>query len=198
MSHMVGLPAMLRIAMQAGVIGSRSLPVSFAPLVSSVVSSFLSRGFSIASGGAVGADSFALSALLQQGAASSSVIFSAWQSASGFPSSVRPQVSQFIASGGQVVWGTGSVGAPRQQVVSALLGRNRQLVSACSVLVAFLYGSSRGSLYTVRQAVSHGIPVIVYVCGGGAYLPPDLINNSNIHSLDIGNWTLDILDKEVI
>ena len=151
-----------------GVVGSRSLSASFAPLVSSVVSFFLSRGFRVASGGAVGADSFALSALLQQGSASRGVIFSAWSSAYGFPASVRPQVAQFLASGGQVVWGPSSPGAPRQQAVSALLGRNQRLVSACSVLVAFLFGPSRGSLFTVRQAVARGVPVVVFLCGGGA------------------------------
>jgi len=168
-----------------GVVGSRSLPVSFAPLVSSVVSGFLSRGYRVASGGAVGADSFALSALLQQGAASSGVIFSAWQSASGFPSLVQPQVSQFLASGGQVIWGSGSIGAQRQQVVSALLGRNRRLVSASSVVVAFFYGQSRGSLYTVRQAVNQGIPVIVYLCGGGASLPADLVGRCTVINKEV-------------
>ncbi len=157
-----------------GVVGSRSLPASFAPLVSSVVSFFLSRGFRVASGGAVGADSFALSALLQQGASSRGVVFSAWSSLSGFPASVRPQLSQFLSSGGQVVWGPAFPGAPRQLAVSALLGRNRRLVSSCSVLVAFLFGSSRGSLFTVRQAVARGIPVVVFLCGGGASLPAEL------------------------
>lgn len=169
MARLVGLPAV------AGVVGSRSLPASFAPLVSSVVSVLLARGFRVASGGAVGADSFALAAVLQQGAASRGVLFSAWSSASGFPASVRPQVS--------LVWGPASPGVSRQQAVSALLGRNRRLVSASSVLVAFLFGSSRGSLYTVRQAVGRGIPVVVFLCGGGASLPSDLINK--IHSLDI-------------
>jgi predicted Rossmann fold nucleotide-binding protein DprA/Smf involved in DNA uptake len=162
------------MARLVGVVGSRSLPASFAPLVSSVVSLFLSRGFRVASGGAVGADSFVLSALLQQGVAPSGVVFSAWQSASGFPVSVRPQVSQLLSSGGQVVWGPASHGAPRQQAVSALLGRNQRLVVACSVLVAFLFGPSRGSLFTVRQAVARGIPVVVFLCGGGAALPADL------------------------
>jgi len=162
-----------------GVVGSRSLPASFAPLVSSVVSLFLARGFRVASGGAVGADSFALSALLQQGAAPSGVVFSAWQSASGFPSSVRPQVRQLLSSGGQVVWGPFSQQAcppelQRRRAVSALLGRNTRLVSACSVVVAFLFGPSRGSLFTVRQAVARGVPVVVFLCGGGASLPPDL------------------------
>lgn len=160
-----------------GMVGSRSLPSSFAPLVSSVVSFFLARSFRVASGGALGADSFALSALLQQGASSRGVVLSAWSSASGFPASVRPQVARFLASGGQVVWGSASAGAPRQQVVSALLGRNRRLVSSCSVLVAFLFGPSRGSLFTVRQAVSRGVPVVVFLCGGGASLPADLASS---------------------
>jgi hypothetical protein len=168
MSRLVGLPAVV------GVVGSRSLPASFAPLVSSVVAFFLSRGFRVGSGGALGADSFALSALLLQGAASSGVVFSAWQSASGFPASVRPQVSQFLSLGGQVFWGAGSPGGSRGPVVSALLGRNQRLVSACSVLVAFLFGPSRGSLFTVRQAVQRGVPVVVFLCGGGASLPADL------------------------
>lgn len=157
-----------------GFVGSRSLPASFSPLVSSLISSFLARGFRVASGGAVGADQFALSALVEQGASASGVVFSAWASASGFPASVRLSISRFLASGGQVVWGAGSPGAPRHQVVSALLGRNQRLVSACSCLVAFLHGPSRGTLFTVRQAVRRGIPVQVFLCGGEASLPADL------------------------
>jgi len=160
-----------------GVVGSRSLPASFSPLVSSLVSAFRARGFQVASGGAVGADQFALSALVEQGLSASGIVFSAWSSASGFPASVRPLVSRFLASGGQAVWGSGSVGASRQSVVSALLGRNERLVSACSCLVAFLHGSSRGTLFTVRQAVRRGIPVYVFLCGSGASLPADLASH---------------------
>ena len=158
----------------AGFVGSRSLPASFSPLVSSLVSAFRARGFLVASGGAVGADQFALSALVEQGGSASGIVFSAWVSSSGFPASVRPLFSRFLASGGQVVWGSGSVGASRSSVVSALLSRNERLVAACSVLVAFLHGSSRGTLFTVRQAVRRGIPVYVFLCGGGASLPADL------------------------
>ena len=157
-----------------GIVGSRALPASFTPLISSLVSALVARGFRIASGGAIGADHYALSALVEQGASASGVVYSAWSSASGLPSSVRPLVSRFLASGGQVVWGIGSPGDPRQQVVSALLGRNQRLVSACSVLIAFVHGQSRGTLYTIRQAVRRGIPVYVFLCGGGASLPPDL------------------------
>jgi len=161
----------------AGFVGSRSLPASFSPLVASLVSAFRSRGFLVASGGAVGADQFALSALVEQGASASGVVFSAWSSALGFPAPVRPSVGRFLAAGGQVVWGSASPGAPRQQAVSALLGRNQRLVSACSCLVAFLHGSSRGTLFTVRQAVRRGIPVYVFLCGGGASLPADLASH---------------------
>lgn len=156
-----------------GVVGSRSLPVRFAPLVSSVVSLFLSRGFGVASGGAMGADHFALSALLSSGSSSRGVVYSAWSSVSGFPSSVRADAERFIGSGGSVVWGSASSGCARPVAVSALLRRNERLVSSCSVIVAFLHGPSRGSLYTIRHAVSCGVPVIVFLCGG-ACLPPDL------------------------
>ena len=158
----------------AGVVGSRSLPVRFAPLVDQVVSLLLARGFAVASGGAVGADQFALSAVLRAGASAHGVVHSAWSSIAGFPSAVRADVVQFIAAGGCVVWGPVSAGASRSSAVSALLGRNRRFVSASSVIVAFLHGPSRGSLYTVRQAVSRGVPVVVFLCGGGACLPPDL------------------------
>ena len=170
-----------------GVIGSRSLPASFAPLVYSVVRSYLSRGFAVASGGAIGADAFALSALLQLGAASSGVIFSAWQSLQGFPVSVHSHIRQFIASGGRVVWGLSAPGASRQHAVSALLARNRRLVLASSVIVAFMHGASRGTLYTISQAVARGIPVVVFLCGDGAAVPPDLVGQVSI-----------ILGREVI
>ena len=157
-----------------GIVGSRSLPASFSPFVSSLVSALVSRGFRVASGGAVGADQFALSALVEKGLSASSILYSAWSSASGFPVSVQPLVSRFLASGGQVVWGPASPSQPRSAVVSALLGRNRRLVSASSVVVAFLHGQSRGSLYTVRQAIEQGVPVIVFLCGSGASLPADV------------------------
>ena len=157
-----------------GIVGSRSLPASFSPLVSSLVSALVARGFRAASGGAIGADQFALSALVEQGLSASGVVYSAWSSASGFPVSVQPLVSHFLASGGQVVWGSGSSSQPRSAVVSALLGRNSRLVSACSLIIAFVHGQSRGTLYTIRQAVRCGIPVYVFLCGGGASLPADL------------------------
>jgi predicted Rossmann fold nucleotide-binding protein DprA/Smf involved in DNA uptake len=165
-----------------GIVGSRSLPASFSPLISSLVSALVSRGFRVASGGAVGADQFALSALVEKGLSASGVVYSAWSSASGFPVSVQPFVSRFIASGGQVVWGSGSSSQPRSAVVAALLGRNSRLVSACSLVIAFVHGQSRGTFYTIRQAVRKGIPVYVFLCGGGASLPADLASHCLILS----------------
>jgi len=133
----------------------------------------------------MGADSFALSALIQQGFSSKGVVFSAWDSISSFPASVRPQVLEFITLGGQVVWGAGRFGASRFEAVSALLGRNRRLVSQSTHLVAFLHGSSRGTLFTVRQAVASGIPVVVFLCGGGASMPPDLASRCSV--VDVEN-----------
>jgi len=157
-----------------GVVGSRSLPAPFAPLVSSLVSLLLDHGFGVASGGALGADALALAALLGHGGAPRSVLFSAWPSASGFPLAVRPQVACFLSAGGQVVWGSVGSGSSRSAVIAGLFSRSRQLVSASCGLVAFLHGPSRGTLFTVRHALSQGIPVIVFLCGGGAALPADL------------------------
>jgi len=173
MSHMVGF------------VGSRSLPASFAPRVSSLVSAFLARGFRVASGGASGADAFALAALLQQGASASGVIFSAWPSVSGFPVPIRPLVSSFAASRGQVIWGGVAPGSSRHAVISALFARSCRLVSSCTCLVAFLHGPSRGTLFTVRQAVRRGIPVYVFLCGSGACLPPDLAGQCLVCSKEV-------------
>ena len=175
----------MSIRHQVGVIGSRSLPVRFSAVVGQVVSLFLSRGFGVVSGGAMGADHFALSALLSSGSSSHGVVYSAWVSISGFPSSVRPDVERFIGSGGNVVFGSAPVGSPHPVAVSALLRRNRHLVSASSVIVAFLHGPSRGSLYTIRHAVSCGVPVIVFLCGGGAALPPDLARHCFVFKKEV-------------
>jgi predicted Rossmann fold nucleotide-binding protein DprA/Smf involved in DNA uptake len=172
--------SLMSIHRLVGVVGSRSLPVSFAPLVDRVVSLFLSHGYSVASGGAVGADSFALSAVLRQCASARGVVYSAWSSVSGFPAPVRPDIERFIAAGGQVIWGPASPFSSRSVAVPALLGRNRRLVSACSVVVAFIHGPSRGSLYTIRHAVSRGIPVVVFLCGGGASLPDELVSKCRV------------------
>ena len=54
---------------------------------------------------------------------------------------------------------------------AALLARSGRLARASSGVVAFLWGPSRGSVFTVREAVQAGKPAAVVLAGGGAELP---------------------------
>jgi hypothetical protein len=73
-------------------------------------------------------------------------------------------LTAFQALGGRVVAGSGAGRA-------ALLGRSRRLARESSGVVAFLWGPSRGSVYTVREAIRAGRPAAVVLAGGGAELP---------------------------
>lgn len=108
------------------VLGSRSLPRSWFPFVSRVVAAFARSGLGVASGGALGADLFALRALLavlpslpslpagvRARVRSSSLVSAAWCSFVGFPRAVRPVVSQASRLGVPVAWGSASPGCPR-------------------------------------------------------------------------------------
>jgi hypothetical protein len=141
------------------VVGSRQLPSSFASHVSSVVGFFVERGWGIGSGGARGADTFALQAVLGMGPAACqrSLVCLPGRSTSAL-------VRAFARQGGRFVAGSGSGRA-------ALLARSRRLVQASAGVVAFLWGPSRGSVFTVRQAVRSGKPAAVVLVGGGAELP---------------------------
>jgi hypothetical protein len=71
-----------------------------------------------------------------------------------------------------VVAGSGEAGA-------ALLARSGRLARESSGVVAFLWGPSRGSVFTVREAIRADKPAAVVLAGGGAELPrfwtsPDL------------------------
>src|SRR6185295_10343208 len=54
---------------------------------------------------------------------------------------------------------------------SALLARSRRLAHTSAGVVAFLWGPSRGSVFTVREAIRAGKPAAVVLAGGGAELP---------------------------
>ena len=54
---------------------------------------------------------------------------------------------------------------------SALLARSRRLAHASAGVVAFLWGPSRGSVFTVREAIRAGKAAAVVLAGGGAQLP---------------------------
>jgi hypothetical protein len=134
----------------------------WAAQVSEVVQFFLARGWGIGSGGARGADQFALEGVVAAGATACrrSVLFlpGAHSAAPGHA------VRVFVARGGRVVAGAG-VGR------AALLGRSRRLAGASSGVVAFLWGPARGSVFTVREAIRSGKPAAVVLAGGGAALP---------------------------
>lgn len=149
-----------------GVIGSRNLPATYKESVKQIVELLLQKGYAIASGGAIGADNFALESLLELDAAHRGIIFSPWQEIGQFPIPVRENVKRFIAQGGQVVWGDTPRYADRQAVVAGLLSRNVRLVSGAVGLIAFPFGPSRGTAFTLRQARSKNIPVRILPVGG--------------------------------
>jgi hypothetical protein len=144
------------------VVGSRELPPVWAAQVAQVVGFFVGRGWGVGSGGARGADQYALEAVLHAGSAACgrSVIFLPGAHSAAPGSALRG----FVALGGRVVPGTG-VGR------AALLGRSGRLARASSGVVAFLWGPSRGSVFTVREAIRAGKPAAVVLAGGGAALP---------------------------
>ena len=121
------------------VVGARVLPEACAPQVAEVVGFFLSRGWGIGSGGARGADAFALAAVVGAGrsACARSVVFLPGARAGSRSGALRA----FAARGGRVVAGAG-VGR------AALLARSRRLARASAGVVAFLWGPSRGSVFT--------------------------------------------------
>src|SRR5215472_12752323 len=144
-----------------GGVGARVVPEWGAPQVAAVGRGFLARGWGIGSGGARGADAFALRAVVAAGpaACARSVVF--------LPGAVPARaatVQAFVARGGRVVPGTGSGRL-------ALLGRSRRLAQDSAGVVAFLWGPSRGSVFTVREAIRAGKPAAVVLAGGEAALP---------------------------
>ena len=99
------------------VVGARVLPEAVAPQVADVVRCFLSRGWGIGSGGARGADAYALTAVVAAGPAGCvrSVVFLPGAVPSG-----AEALDAFVGQGGRVVPG---VGGGRV----ALLRRSRRL-----------------------------------------------------------------------
>jgi len=70
----------------------------------------------------------------------------------------------FVAQGGRVVAGSGGGRL-------ALLARSPRLAREAAGVVAFLWGPSRGSVFTVGEAIRAGKPAAVLLAGGGAALP---------------------------
>ncbi len=151
-------------------------------------------GLGIGTGGAVGADLFALAALcdlldpvpssrsapnslspsLRARVRASSPLALAWRSVADLPAPVRPVVRRFESLGGRVHFGPAYRGADFASVVRpALLGRSRFLGTngRCVAAVAFLGpGRSAGSAFSL-SLVGRRLPVFAFVAPG-AVLPP--------------------------
>jgi hypothetical protein len=144
------------------VVGARALPARWMEPLSDIVRHFLGRGWGIGSGGAAGADAYALRAVVAAGpaACARSVVY--WPG----PAPMGPTgvLAAFIAQGGRVVAGAGTGR-------SALLARSRALVDGATGVVAVLHGPSRGTHYTLQIAARRGKRVAVVDAGGGAVLP---------------------------
>jgi hypothetical protein len=165
------------------VVGSRSAPVAAGPWVAGVVSAAVGAGVPVATGGAVGADLLALSALVAGGpsACRLGAVWSAWgplpAALPRFPVPVRPVLSRFVALGGSVVCGPW-VGLPP---AAALARRAVALCSSAGLVVCLLaspvppVGAVGGSWGSVLAAVRAGVPVVVLPWGfSAAALPPVL------------------------
>jgi hypothetical protein len=81
------------------------------------------------------------------------------------PRAPRGALGAFRRLGGTVVEGAGPIDR------AALLARSRRLAHAAAGVVAVLWGPSRGSVYTVREAIRAGKRAAVVLAGGGAALP---------------------------
>ncbi len=144
------------------VVGARVLPEVWAPQVAAVVRFFVDRAWGIGTGGARGADQYALEAAVATGrpACARSVVF-----LPGMVGGARTAaLTAFQALGGRVVAGSGEGRA-------ALLARSRRLARESSGVVALLWGPARGSVFTVREAIGAGKPAAVVLAGGDAELP---------------------------
>lgn len=144
------------------VIGSRKLSSKYIQKIGQIIDYLLQKRYHIASGGAKGADDFVLSHLLHRERSDRGVIFSAWDTYKGFPADVRKKVRYFHQQGGSIFWGTSSGAEPITAIKMALLHRNIKLIEASEGVVAFLTAESRGTFFTVREAVKHKRKLVVF------------------------------------
>jgi len=154
-----------------GIVGARALPQEYKNNIQEVVKYLVNKNYVIHSGGALGADLFVLESLISLGAVSKGRLFSAWSELKGFPKEVQKFVEYFVSHQGEVSWGLVPPHSSRSVAVAGLLARNKRLVEASDGLVAFLYGDSNGTCYTVRESCQKGQNVVVFLCGDKAQLP---------------------------
>jgi predicted Rossmann fold nucleotide-binding protein DprA/Smf involved in DNA uptake len=159
------------------VVGSRALPASWAGRVSHVVRDLVRRGCSVGSGGALGADFFALQAVLQLGAVQGAQVFLPGTILQA-PAASAQLLHSFLSRGGQVVSGSAAPGCSSQQYVAGLFARSEALVRASVGVVAFVSGQSRGTWFTCQCAARLGRSVVVFPVEGPRAL----------RSLGCGSW----------
>lgn len=160
------------------VVGSRSLPSSWYCRVKSIVSYLIKAGYGIGTGGAIGADLFAIKALVHyKKCVLSSVYLPSLVSC--VPRAVRSWLVLFIKNGGNVIEGAASPSACHSCYISALFARSRALVSGSSGVVAFICGPSKGTWFTCKYAVSLNKKVVVFPVSAGS---------SGLMVLGAGHW----------
>jgi hypothetical protein len=169
-----------------GFCGSRSLPASAQPLVSSVVSSVLSGSSArLVVGCSVGADALVLSSVPQSSLSRVSVFAAFGFSGRGACSLSAVPVVAAAGRGGAFVnwWSGGRLSVPlRLRLAKRSLALVQFLARRRSALVCFLSSpSSRGSLLACRVAVRLGIPVFVFCVG---------FSPSRLPRLGRGSWSL--------
>ena len=147
------------------VVGSRALPASWAGRVSQVVSSLVARGCSVGSGGALGADLFALQAVLRLRAVEGARVFLPG-SVSQAPAASAHLLQSFLGCGGEVISGPAVPGCSRQDYVAALFSRSQALVRASVGVVAFVVGQSPGTWFTCQCAARFGRSVVIFPLEG--------------------------------
>jgi len=141
--------------------GTRSLPPSAFPLVADVVDAFLTSGFSLSVGCAIGADAAVIQAVLLRPSSFPRVTIRAAFDASGsgsWSASAVDLVRLAASRGIPVVWSSPSL--LRARLVARLMARSRAGLVGASFAVFFAPGN--GSLKVAQIAVNQNIPVFAY------------------------------------
>lgn len=153
-----------------GFAGSRSLRLSWLPLVRALVSPVAPPGAPLSSllvGCCCGADALVLRAALSLGVARAVSVFAAFgPGARGAgPLSALPSVSAAVAASATPLWWSG--GGPSLPLARRLPARSRSVGwASCGGLVLLLAApSSLGSFVAARAAVASGWPVLAVACG---------------------------------
>ncbi len=169
-----------------GFCGSRSLPASAQPLVSSVVSSVLSGSSArLVVGCSVGADALVLSSVPATSLSRVSVFAAFGFSGRGACSLSAVPLVAAAGRGGAFVnwWSGGRLSVPlRLRLAKRSLALVQFLARRHSALVCFLASpKSRGSLLACRLAARFGVTVFVFCAG---------FSPSRLSRLGRGSWSL--------